>query len=317
MNIDTADLSRRARAAFDRVREIFKKYPRHYTIPAVIGGVILVLALGHAMLAGQPRATATPVASAPAASTPMASAPAPRAVTATAAGAVAPVMALIQPPALAAPQQKPAAASASTLRPPAGVKPGHAEETVEAQSGDAWAQVSQADVVSPGMSFENPPQDFSGNARVAWTAWVYLAHPTSVVVITATGSGSASVAMDGVTTVGVTANVGQQYSNAAAAPLGAGWHKVDLSVQPGWRRAQVAAQLALGDGTAAPVVPVPYAVPVAAASTGNVPPSAASSGSVPPAAAVTGKLPATDAAHGGNLPASAAKRGSAAAGVSK
>lgn len=237
-----------------------KRYPRHYTIPGGIAAAILLLAGGHAMLAGR-RAPRTPAPSAaapaPATATLQPTRPAPAIV------APAPLPAAPQTAPARVPAQAPAVAPPSPLRPPVGVAPGRALQAVESESAGNRIPVARVSIASPSLLFQTPSANFAGASRTTWTAWIDLLSASAVAVLTASGAGTASAQLDGGASLTATPDwSGKSVSSAAAVPLGAGWHQVTLVAQPDTRSAMTV-QLAFGDGVSPPSLPIPYGLPPA------------------------------------------------------
>lgn len=158
---------------------------------------------------------------------------------------------------------------APVIEPPAGVQAGEVtEKTFSQDQWGQWALVTTSTIDARRLNLRGSS---TNGRRVVWSAWIDLAEPVTVAVLrVATGPATVTASIDG-------SPLGQPMdytpfsgpaSQTATVSLAPGWHEVEVqadrgrfAVGPG-----VAVQVALGDGSADPQPPQPWAVPPAAAS---------------------------------------------------
>jgi hypothetical protein len=154
------------------------------------------------------------------------------------------------------------------IEPPAGVQAGHI--TRKLYQGDRFGQFALVSthiedsqgftVTAPGRAGNMPPQ------RVEWSAWFKLPTPASVALLrVAGGQGTVGASVDGIP-------LGQPQERWPQSPptqqvasvnLAAGWHQVTITddeAAGNWNEG-ASIQLAIGDGSADPHPPQPWAVP--------------------------------------------------------
>lgn len=161
-------------------------------------------------------------------------------------------------------------AATPAIQPPAAVQAGEVtEKTLDQDQWGQWALVTTSTVDAQRLNLRGPA---TNGRRVVWSAWIDLARPVSVAVLrVATGPATVIASIDGSTlgrAMDYTPFSGPA-SQTSTVNLSPGWHEVEIqadrgrfAVGPG-----VAIQIALGDGTAAPQPPQPWAVPPAATGT--------------------------------------------------
>ncbi len=251
----------------DDIKARISKAPKYVLIPVIV--VIVVIMLAIVRIAATRHASSPPpkpvTLAKPHLSTSLPTKPA---------GAVAAApTANAQQTATLATTAPVASAAAAVLTPPKGVKPGYAVMDTQAlDQFSHWAQVSTGVVRATSLSFTTPHGQSSNpqgpNLRYVWSSWIRTDGPTSVAEVSLVGgSVIAKATIDGQPLGNALLHYqgdpgAQQFASIA---LAAGWHevKVTLGNSPYYLGQTGTVTVALGNGTAPPVAPVPYSMPAA------------------------------------------------------
>ena len=253
----------------DDIKARIAKTPKYILIPVIV--VIVVIVLAIARVATTHHASAPPpkpvALAAPHPPTPPPAKPAGAVATAPTAKA--------QPTATPATTAPVASAAAAVLTPPKGVKPGYAiMDTQALDQFSHWAQVSTGAVRATSLSFTTPQAQAPGpqgpNLRYVWSSWIHTDGPTNVAEVSLVGGNVVTkVTIDGQPLGNALLHYqgspgAQQFASIA---LAAGWHevKVTLGNAPNsyYLGQTGAVTVALGNGAAPPVAPVPYSMSAA------------------------------------------------------
>lgn len=250
--------------------------PKHLVIPAVALGVIVALAIAHVVITNHGRTqkhAPTAVAAQVSHWTPTPQGRTAHPAQIEPAPAAHPAQGVPASPASgpSVAAAAPAAAAPTPVAPPAGVIAGLIDEQVESRDQfDQWLKLSQRTLKLATLNLATPPAPagFTGTRRIVYDAWIKTAAATSTVTLHAVGA-SAEVAA----TIDGTWSLSASHSNAwVSAPtvtqsviaLAPGWHRIALTVTTASAE-PTAIELQLGAGDVDPIVPTPYAVPIAGA----------------------------------------------------